>query len=139
MKDCIFCKIVKGDIPATKIYENELVFCFLDIAPINLGHTLVIPKEHHTSITTIPAEIMSEMALLCQQVGRALQRLPEYDGFNIHLNNGQCAGQDVMHSHFHIIPRVGTDQFFWNWRQLSYDSEEQKNEMASNIVKKLTL
>ena len=139
MKDCIFCKIVAQEIEVHKVYEDEHILCFLDIAPVNLGHTLVIPKQHHASLTTVEDEVVARLGIACQKIGRALQRMKQYDGFNIHLNNGRCAGQDVMHSHFHVIPRVGTDKFFWNWRQLAYQSDEQKQEIVRSLQKKLDL
>ena len=138
MDDCIFCKILKGEIPCTKIYENDLVLAFLDINPINPGHTLVIPKEHHVSLTTVPDECLAEILKVSTAIGRALVKLKEYDGFNLHQSNGDCAGQVVPHVHMHIVPRVGTDGFSWNWRTLQYSGGE-ASETAKKIIEKLKI
>ena len=82
MENCIFCRIVKGEIPAAKIYEDDLVFAFLDIAPINFGHVLVIPKEHHESSSTIPEATAGRMFRIGSRIGIALKRKLDYDAFN---------------------------------------------------------
>jgi histidine triad (HIT) family protein len=120
MDNCIFCRIVKGEIPAAKIYEDELVFAFLDIAPINFGHVLVIPKEHHESSSTIPEATAGRMFRIGSRIGVALKRKLDYDAFNLHLADGTAAGQVVMHAHLHVVPRGVEDGFHWNWRQLKY-------------------
>lgn len=135
--ECIFCKIADGQIPAIKIYEDELVFAFLDISPINFGHTLVIPKEHHESAATIPETVKGRMFHIGSRIGIALKRLDEYDAYNLHLADGQAAGQVVMHAHLHIVPRGVEDGFRWNWRQLKYTDKE-ANTIAEQIVKRLT-
>ena len=119
MSQCIFCKIIAGEIPAAKIYEDELVLAFLDIGPINFGHTLVIPKEHHESSATIPEETAGRMFRVGSRIGIALKR-------NLHLADGTAAGQVVMHAHLHVGPRGVEDGFRWNWRQLSYKEGEIK-------------
>ncbi|MCM8532928.1 MAG: HIT family protein [Lentisphaeraceae bacterium] len=130
MSDCIFCKIVNDEIPAKKLYEDEHVIAFLDIAPITKGHTLVIPKVHQESISAVPPEYQQKMMHVCSQIGKAFVRTGEYDGFNLHLNNGQCAGQVVPHAHMHVVPRIGTDGFHWNWRNLSYEENEAEEIIA---------
>ena len=124
MTNCIFCKIIAGEIPAAKIYEDDLVLAFLDIGPINPGHTLVIPKEHHESSSTIPEETAGRMFHVGSRIGIALKRKFEYDAFNLHLADGTAAGQVVMHAHLHVVPRGVEDGFRWNWRQLSYKEGE---------------
>ena len=124
MSSCIFCKIIAGEIPAAKIYEDDLVLAFLDIGPINFGHTLVIPKEHHESSSTIPEETAGRMFHVGSRIGIALKRKFEYDAFNLHLADGTAAGQVVMHAHLHVVPRGVEDGFRWNWRQLSYKEGE---------------
>lgn len=137
--DCIFCKIIAGDIPSCKIYEDDLVLAFLDIAPINLGHILVIPKEHHTSSATVPENTAGRMFHVGSRLGVALKRSLDVDGFNLHLADGQCAGQVVLHAHLHVIPRDVEDGFHWNWRQLKYKDDQQRNELAAEITAKLKL
>ena len=126
MSNCIFCKIIAGEIPAAKIYEDDLVLAFLDIGPINFGHTLVIPKEHHESSATIPEETAGRMFRVGSRIGIALKRKFEYEAFNLHLADGTAAGQVVMHAHLHVVPRGVEDGFRWNWRQLSYKEGEIK-------------
>ena len=138
MRNCIFCRIIAGEIPSVKLYEDDLVFAFLDIAPINLGHVLVIPKEHHQSASTIPEHIAGRMMRIGSRIGIALKRKLDYDAFNLHLADGTAAGQVVMHSHLHIVPRWTDDGFHWNWRQLAYP-EGKMAEIAEKIVKRLTI
>ena len=140
MSDCIFCKIIAGQIPSAKIYEDELVYAFLDISPINFGHTLVIPKEHHQSAATIPEATAGRMFHVASRIGILLKRLDEFDAYNLHLADGTAAGQVVMHAHLHVIPRGAEDGFRWNWRQLSYADGEAKllaEELAAKLEKSL--
>ena len=139
MRNCIFCKIIKGDIPCVKIYEDDLVLAFLDINPINPGHTLVIPKEHHTSVATIPEQTAGRMFLVASRLGVAARRALNVDGFNLHLADGTCAGQVVMHAHLHVVPRSLEDGFHWNWRQLKYASDSERNAIAAQISEKIKL
>ena len=139
MKNCIFCKIVAGEIPSAKIYEDDLVLAFLDISPINFGHTLVIPKEHNTSVATIPEATGGRMFRVGSRIGVAMRRALDCDGFNLHLSDGTVAGQVVMHAHLHIVPRWTDDGFHWNWRQLKYASDQERTEIAEKIVKHFKL
>ena len=139
MEGCIFCKIAKGEIPSVKIYEDELVMAFLDIAPINRGHSLVIPKDHHVSIATVPENVSGRLTLVAGRLGIAMKRALDAEGFNIHLADGSCAGQVVMHVHMHVIPRFLEDGFHWGWRQNRYENDGQKNEIARKIVEKLKI
>lgn len=136
MENCIFCRIVKGEIPAAKVYEDELVLAFLDIAPINFGHVLVIPKEHHESSSTIPEATAGRMFRIGSRIGIALKRKFDYDAFNLHLADGTAAGQVVMHAHLHVVPRGVEDGFHWNWRQLKYP-EERIQEVRDALAAKL--
>jgi histidine triad (HIT) family protein len=138
MSNCIFCKIIAGEIPSTKIYEDKLVFAFMDISPINKGHVLVIPKEHYPSSSSIPEDAAGRMFHVGSRIGVALRRGMDYDGFNLHLADGSCAGQVVMHAHLHIVPRGVEDGFHWNWRQLKYEKNEAA-EAAEKIKAKLKL
>ena len=136
MSDCIFCKIIKGEIPSAKIYEDELIYAFLDISPINFGHTLVIPKEHHQSAASIPEEVAGRMFHIASRIGILLKRLDEFDAYTLPLADGTAAGQVVMHAHLHVIPRGAEDNFRWNWRQLNYP-EGKMAEIAADISAKL--
>ncbi|MBL7051473.1 MAG: HIT family protein [Nanoarchaeota archaeon] len=101
--ECIFCKIIKGDIPSNKIYEDDYAFAFLDINPSTEGHTLVIPKKHYKNISDIPTEDLSKFMKSLQKVAKGLLKFG--NGLNILQNNGETAGQIVFHMHFHLIPR----------------------------------
>lgn len=138
MAECIFCKIIAGEIPGIKIYEDDLVFAFLDIGPINPGHTLVIPREHHQSSATIPEATAGRMFKVGSRIGVALKRALDCDAFNLHLADGAAAGQVVMHAHLHVVPRGVEDGFRWNWRQLKYQDGE-AGEIAEKIIAKLKM
>ena len=142
MSDCIFCKIISGEIPSRKIYEDELVYAFLDISPINFGHTLVIPKEHHQSAATIPENVAGRMFAVGSRIGILLKRsMEEYDGYNLHLADGTVAGQVVMHAHLHVVPRGAEDGFRWNWRQETYPAgkaEEICETLQAKMAEKFT-
>ncbi|MEG1980571.1 MAG: HIT domain-containing protein [Victivallaceae bacterium] len=141
MTDCIFCRIIGGEIPSTKVYEDDLVYAFMDISPINYGHILVVPKEHHESIATVPEAVAGRMMRVGSRLGVAMKRALDYDGYNLHLADGAAAGQVVMHVHLHVVPRGVEDGFFWNWRQLKYDVAPGGNaaQYADKIASKLKL
>ena len=138
MSSCIFCKIIAGEIPSVKIYEDEMVYAFMDIAPINLGHILVIPKAHHESASSIPEDVAGRMMKVGSRLGIALKRALDYDAYNLHLADGKAAGQVVMHAHLHVIPRGVDDDFRWNWRQLSY-ADGAAAEIAGKVIAKFKL
>lgn len=138
MKDCIFCKIVRKELPADIVFENDHIIAFLDIAPINKGHTLVIPKSHHESPSPASDEELMNLMKVASHIGRALVKGCDYDGYNLHLARGACAGQAVPHVHLHVIPRIGTDGFHWNWRSVDYEDNE-KTELIEKINQKLKI
>lgn len=133
MDNCVFCKIINNEIPSAKVYEDDLVLAFLDLGPINYGHTLVIPKEHHESSATIPENVAGRMFRVGSRIGVALKRKLDYDAFNLHLADGTAAGQVVMHAHLHVVPRGVEDGFRWNWRQQKYP-ENKMQEIAAEIA-----
>ncbi|HLC22435.1 MAG TPA: HIT family protein [Candidatus Nanoarchaeia archaeon] len=107
MNDCLFCKIVKGEIPAENVYEDKNVVAFLDIHPRSIGHTLIVPKKHYDLLTDMPEKELAAFAASLQNVARGFQKYAE--GINILQNNGKAAGQLVSHVHFHLIPRRNGD------------------------------
>lgn len=107
--NCIFCKIVRGDIPAVKIYENAETLAFLDIRPNTRGHALVVPKIHTENIYSTPAETLCHIALTVQKVAVAIKNALDADGVNTVTNNESAAGQLIWHTHTHIIPRFNED------------------------------
>jgi len=104
MENCIFCKISKGEIPCNKIYEDKLTLAFLDINPVNIGHTLIIPKKHFENIYDVPEDTVTHIMKVAKKISIAIKKLGS-DGINIGINNGKAAGQIVFHFHIHIIPR----------------------------------
>lgn len=130
MANCIFCKIVKGEIPCTKLYEDSDTFAFLDIQPINKGHILVIPKKHHKDIFTTPKKELDKITETVQKVAKALEKMS--DGVNIIQNNKKPAGQYIFHLHFHVIPRYKNDGNIFNWNHVKYKKGEDK-EMVKKI------
>lgn len=102
---CLFCSIIAGDIPAYKVYEDTDVFAFLDIGPVSEGHTLVVPKTHAANLSEGSIDsAVAAMRAVCQ-IAPAILRAVGADGYNLGMNHGECAGQDVMHTHLHIMPR----------------------------------
>jgi len=120
MPDCIFCKIVAGQIPAAKLAETERVVSFMDIAPVNHGHALVIPKRHVESMLELTEEELHDCIVTAQRVAKAVTKATGSVGLNLLQNNHRCAGQVVPHAHFHVIPRSPEDGFRFGWRQGAY-------------------
>jgi histidine triad (HIT) family protein len=109
MRDCVFCRIVAGNLPAVKVMETEGVLAFLDIAPVNYGHTLVIPKLHYQNLLDLPDEAWLEMGRVCRQVSQALRKVFFAQGINLGMNNFEAGGQVIFHAHLHVIPRYYSD------------------------------
>ena len=109
MSDWIFCKIIRGELPSFKIYEDERVIAFLDIHPVNAGHTLIVPKAHSQNIFDIKPEDWTAVAELTRALALAIEKGTEADGVNIAMNNREHAGQVVQHPHVHVIPRFKGD------------------------------
>ncbi|MEM1355631.1 MAG: HIT family protein [Planctomycetota bacterium] len=107
--DCIFCKIVAGEIPCHKLYEDERVLSFLDIGPLSKGHALVIPRGHYETIDLVPAEDAAAMFRIVPALSRAIMQATGAKSWNLLQNNGSAAGQAVGHVHLHIIPRLNGD------------------------------
>ncbi len=125
--DCIFCKIVKGEIPSTRIHETEECYSFLDINPINPGHLLVIPKKHFTTLFDIPDDVLAELICSVKKLSEAVYKAVSAEGINVVQNNYRAAGQLIDHAHFHIIPRFANDGFLTSWPGKSADPESLKS------------
>jgi len=123
-KACIFCKIVKKEIPAAVVYEDESVISFLDIMPANKGHCLVVPKKHYEALLDILDEDLSELIKAVKKVGKALSLSIGNGAYNIIMNNGEEAGQLVKHAHIHIIPRFKGDRLRLSWSHKKYKDKE---------------
>ncbi|MBI2636869.1 MAG: HIT family protein [Parcubacteria group bacterium] len=125
MQDCVFCKIVTGGIPSHKVYEDDSVLAFLDRSPVNPGHTLVIPKEHHRDLLDTPPELGAKLMNAIQKIAPAILAGVGADSFNLGVNNGAGAGQIVFHAHLHIMPRFRDDG-----HQLWHGRQADQNELA---------
>ncbi|MCG1029482.1 HIT family protein [Virgibacillus halodenitrificans] len=126
-EDCIFCKILNGDIPSAKVYEDDHVYAFLDISQVTKGHTLVIPKQHTKNIYETPPEVAKELFARIPQIANAIKNVYKPVGMNLLNNNEAPADQSVFHLHIHIIPRYGEDDGYssdWTVHADDYTSGE---------------
>lgn len=106
---CIFCKIVSNEIPSYKVYEDDFVLAFLDIAPVNYGHVIVIPKKHYANMEEVSDDDLCRVIKVVKKVGQSLKENFGTIGYNIQENDDSVAGQVVSHLHFHLIPRLEND------------------------------
>ena len=137
MIECVFCKIVKGSIPAEKIYETGKILAFLDINAVNKGDALVITKKHYKEFIETPDGELAELIKATRKITEAVGRALKPDGYNILINNKKAAGQVIMHIHAHIIPRFAGDKVE-HWHKKSVPSEELKK-MRREIINELRL
>ncbi len=121
---CIFCRIVKGELPSEKIYEDKNFIAIMDIMPANKGHVLIISKEHYETITDIPEKLLREMIAVVQKIAKAVVKGLDAEGLNILQYNKLVSGQTIPHVHFHIIPRFKDDGLRINWPQGRYEGNE---------------
>ena len=133
MEETIFQKVLSGEIPADKVYETDRVFAFLDIKPVNKGHTLVIPKTPVKDIFDLSDEDASHLMRAIVTVAQAVKKAAGVPGVNVISNNGQAAGQEVFHLHFHIIPRHAKEEFS-PLPHTAYESDEERSQIAKNIA-----
>ena len=134
--DCIFCKIIEGGLPSYKVYEDSNVLAFLDIFPIHPGHILVVPKKHSTDIFDTPDEDMQKVITVAKRLAPAVLKATKADGINVGMNNRLSAGQVVMHTHMHVIPRY-KDDGLKTWPQKPYGNDAEKGAAAAAIKKLL--
>jgi len=127
MSNCIFCSIIKGDIPCAKVYEDEHVLAFLDLSQVTKGHTLVIPKVHKENVYELTPDIAKHIFEAVPKIANAIKAEYNPIGLNILNNNGEHAGQSVFHFHMHLIPRYGKGDGFgavWKTHESEYTPEE---------------
>ena len=115
MTDCVFCKILKGEISAQKVYEDAKAVAILDIRPVARGHALVLPRDHFETWMDLPVDVLSALALAAQNVARGVLKATGAQGFNLLMNNHRCSGQAISHAHFHVIPRKTDDGVKYQW------------------------
>jgi histidine triad (HIT) family protein len=140
MENCIFCKILKNEVDASFVYKGDKVTAFMDLNPINKGHVLVIPNEHHVRFAKVDSEMVAEMFKVAQNILKAIEKsnIP-CEGTNLFLSDGEIAGQEVPHSHLHIAPRFTGDGHRMGFSGTDADesSRDKLNETAKLIVDNL--
>ncbi|MFC1801936.1 HIT family protein [Patescibacteria group bacterium] len=136
-KDCLFCKIIDGELPSHKIYEDENSFAFLDINPVNRGHILLLPKDHSRNIFDIEDKVFKKLAPVIKKLSIAIKKVVIADGINVHINNEPDAGQVIFHTHIHIIPRFKDDGIkMWKGKPYKDGEEKEITDKISNLLKK---
>ena len=124
MDNCIFCKIANGEIPSNTIYEDDKFRVILDNGPATKGHALVLPKEHYANLFEMPEDLLADASRVAKKVASNIKDKLSCDGLNLVQNNGETAGQTVMHFHLHIIPRYENDGQHILWNPTSPSAEE---------------
>nr|WP_106780959.1 HIT family protein [Lysinibacillus timonensis] len=135
MSDCIFCKIIDGTIPSTKIYEDEHVYAFMDVAPLTKGHTLLVPKQHVKDLFEMSEDVARNLYAVAPKIANAIKVAFSPAGMNTINNNGSFAGQTVFHYHLHFIPRYDeTDglKFKWETKQSEFTPD-----VLSSVAKQI--
>ncbi len=127
---CIFCKIANGTVPSKTIYEDEDFRVILDLGPATKGHALILPKQHSANLYELPDETAAKVMVLAKKMAAGMTEKLQCDGFNIVQNNGEVAGQTVMHYHLHLIPRYQDDgqKILWRPNEVSQEELEQIKE-----------
>jgi histidine triad (HIT) family protein len=133
---CIFCRIAQKQVPANRVYEDEKLLAFLDIRPLNEGHTLVIPKAHYENIFDVPQELNAYIHGVTKQIAIAVKKATNADGISIIQQNGKAANQDIPHLHVHVIPRY-EGQKMPSFSETSEANREQLSQTAVKIRKHL--
>ena len=132
-EDCIFCKIIRGEISSFKLYEDDLTYAFMDINPLNDGHALVIPKYHAENIYATPDEWFGPTMSTVRRIASAVNKVVRPEGINLLQANGPGAKQSVFHFHMHVIPRYADDGAGMNW-EMKHGDMDAIGELAEQIV-----
>lgn len=128
MSNCIFCKIIDGSIPSIKIYEDDHVYAFMDVAPLTKGHTLLVPKQHVADLFEMPEDVARNLYAAAPKIANAIKSAFNPQGMNTINNNGSFAGQTVFHYHLHFIPRYDeTDGLKVKW-------ETKQSELTQEVL-----
>ena len=138
---CTFCKILRGELPGSVIYEDDKIMAIVDLYPVNEGHLLIIPKVHAPYMKDVAPETLQHMMLVAQQINAALRSsgLP-CEGVNLLLADGEVAGQEIFHCHLHLIPRFATDGFGFRYdrsRSFRQASRGRMDEIAARVKARL--
>lgn len=138
--NCVFCKIVQGDIPAVKLYEDDEIVTFFDISQVTKGHALVIPKAHHADIFSLPEKTAATLFAAVPKLASALKAEFAPVGMNILNNNGEAAGQTVFHYHLHLLPRYGETGLYGSlWKEATVGTTDMESLQASAEKIKMNL
>ena len=124
MDNCIFCKIIAGEIPSAVIFEDEEFKAILDRFPGNIGHVLVLPKKHYSNIFDIDEDVAGRLFKLVTKIAKNMKEVLGFEAMNVVQNNGSLAGQTVHHFHLHLIPRYENDKVQIKWEQLDLTDEQ---------------
>ena len=137
MNDCVFCKIIEGDIPSHKVYEDEDVIAILDISQVTKGHTLVISKQHVRNILDYSDELAGRVFSKVPKIAKAVKAFdPAVKGLNVLMNNEEIASQSVFHSHIHLLPRYDdSDGFGLKWETHTDDYSDEELDHISQAIK----
>lgn len=122
--NCVFCKIIRGEIPSATVLQTDEAVVFLDINPVNPGHVLVVPRAHHATLADLPDDLAAHVGSLLPRVARAVLAATGAPAFNVVVNNGRAAGQTVGHGHWHVIPRFPDDDVNWPWPHTAYAADD---------------
>lgn len=136
--DCIFCRIVAGELPSARVYEDEDTIAFMDIGPVVKGHTLIIPRQHWDPITETPPEVLQKLIVVVRRIAHAQIKGLGAAAINVTQANGKLAGQIVPHIHFHVIPRFENQGPNWNWTPGEYADADEMKSFAARIAAALT-
>jgi histidine triad (HIT) family protein len=135
-KDCIFCKIVSGEIPSSVIFEDDICMAFMDVFPVSEGHCLLIPKDHFQNMLDVEPEVASHLAVRLRELTRRVHSLYGPTGVINAIANGEEAGQEIPHLHIHVIPRKAGDEFGFRFPE-GYRDEMASRERLEKTAKKL--
>ncbi|KDP45268.1 hypothetical protein JCGZ_15133 [Jatropha curcas] len=138
--DCVFCKIIRGESPAFKLYEDDTCLCILDTSPLTHGHSLIIPKSHFSCLEATPPSVVAAMCSKVPFIGNAIMKATGSDSFNLLVNNGAAAGQVIFHTHIHIIPRKASD-CLWTTESLPrcpLDFDHRASQLVNCVRKQLS-
>ena len=134
MNDCLFCKIAAGEIPSTRVWEDDLCVAFLDIGPLVPGHALVVPKAHHRAVTEAPDDLLAHLLSVARRIAAAQKSALGATGVNVITNDGESAGQTVPHLHFHVVPQYENDRHVWNWTPRPYADPAVPADLAARLA-----
>lgn len=131
MTECVFCAIAEGEAPAHRIHETDRTLAFLDVEPVNPGHSLVVPKAHHETLTDTPPALAADVFRATRDLAEAVESALDPDGINVVQSNGEAAFQEVFHVHVHVLPRHEDDEVSVHWPREELTDEEGREVSAA--------